>query len=226
MSKLKLLVFAGTAFLPWSIRRFALQKFCGYRIHKTAFISRFAAVIPTRLEMGPESFIGSFTVCKGLDLLHVDEHARIGASNWITGFPLGTGSRHFELDADRKPQLIMGKHSAITSRHIIDCTDEVRIGQFSTLAGFRTQVLTHSIDLKESRQRCKPVSVGNHCFVGTACVLLGGSVLPDRSVLGAHSLLSSAQETPDYLYGGTPAKPVKPIDAASKYFSREAGYVW
>jgi acetyltransferase-like isoleucine patch superfamily enzyme len=225
MSKLAALAYVCAAPLPWRLRRLVLQALCGFVIHKSARISAFALVLPTRLEMGPGSSIGPFTVCKGLELLTLEERALIGAFNWITAFPLGTKNRHFELDTGRKPRLIVERHGAITSRHIIDCTDEVTIGAFSIFAGFRSQILTHSIDLKDSRQRCKPVRIGHHCFVGTACVLLGGSVLPDRSVLGAHSMLSSCFEATNYLYGGVPAKPIKPIEPCDKFFSRDKGYV-
>jgi acetyltransferase-like isoleucine patch superfamily enzyme len=212
--------------LPWSLRRLVLQWCCGFSIHKTARISRFSLVLTSKLEMGPHSEIGAFTVCKGAELLRLEEYAHIGAFNWITGFPLGTGSRHFELDKDRKPQLIVEQHAAVTNRHIIDCTDEVVIGAFSIFAGFRSQILTHSIDLKQARQGCKPVRIGHHCFVGTASVLLGGSALPDGSVLAAHSLLISSFETPHTLYGGVPAKPIKPIEPGGAYFSRTTGYVY
>jgi len=226
MSKLALIVCCAIVPLPWSLRRIILQVVCGFRIHNTAFISRFALVLPNRLEMGPKSYIGPGNVCKGMQLLRLDDFGYIGAFNWITAFPLGTGSKHFELDPQRKPQLIVEQHAAITNRHIIDCTDEITIGAFSTFAGFRSQILTHSIDLNESRQRCRPVHIGHHCFVGTGCVLLGGSSLPDRSVLGAHSLLTSRLEAPGYLYGGTPAKAIKPVDDGAGYFSRTAGFVW
>jgi acetyltransferase-like isoleucine patch superfamily enzyme len=222
---LKQLAYVAAALLPWRFRRLALRTACGFEIDKTAFISRFALVLPTRLEMGPGSFIGAFTVCKGLSLVRLEDHGRIGAFNWITGFPTGTGSRHFDLDPDRKPRLIVERHAAITSRHLIDCTDEVRMGAFSTFAGFRSQILTHSIDLTQSRQRCKPVSIGRHCFVGTGCILLGGSSLPDRSVLGAGSLLNRGQDQPGYLYAGVPAKPIKPIEQGAEYFSRCTGFV-
>ena len=225
MSKLAIFTFAVAAPFPWRLRRLILQAMCGFVIHKTAFISRYALVSSSCLEMGPRSYIGPLTVCKGLALLRLGEHARIGPLNWITAFPLGTTSRHFELDPERKSHLIVEQHAAITSRHLIDCTDEVEIGAFTTFAGFRSQILTHSIDLNQSRQRCKPVHIGHHCFVGTGCVLLGGSSLPDRSVLGAHSLLASRHETSGYFYGGVPAKPIKPTEPEAKYFSRDVGYV-
>lgn len=225
MSKLAMLAFAAAAPLPWRLRRMVLKAACGFVIHKTAFISRFALVLPSRLEMGPNSHIGALTFCKGAELLRLDEYGFIGPLNWITAFPLGTGARHFELDPERKPHLIVGRHAAITSRHLIDCTDEVKIGAFTTFAGFRSQILTHSIDLNQSRQRCKPVHIGHHCFVGTGCVLLGGSSLPDCSVLGAHSLLASRHETSGHFYGGVPAKLIKPIEPEAKYFSRTSGFV-
>jgi acetyltransferase-like isoleucine patch superfamily enzyme len=211
--------------LPWFLRRMLLQTLCGFKIDKTAYISRFALIASFGLEAGPEAYIGPLTICKGLSLLKIGEKGFIGPFNWITAFPLGTKSRHFELNPERKPQLTVERHAAITNRHIIDCTDEVTIGAFSIFAGFRSQILTHSIDLKESRQRCKPVYIGHHCFVGTGCVLLGGSVLPDRCVLGAHSMLASRFDTPGYFYGGVPAKPIKPIEPDDKYFSRDTGFV-
>ena len=225
MSKLAVLACALAAPFPWGMRRLILKALCGFVIHKTAFISRFALVSAAHLEMGPNSRIGPLTVCKGLELLRLAEHARIGPLCWITAFPLGTSSPHFELDPERKSHLIVERHAAITSRHLIDCTDEVIIGAFSIFAGFRSQILTHSIDLNESRQRCKPVRIGHHCFVGTASVLLGGSSLPDCSVLGALSVLTERFETPGYIYGGVPAKPIKPVDPGAKYFSRSAGFV-
>ena len=51
MSKLKFLAVLSTAFLPWVIRRPLLQCLCGYRIHRTASLSRFSLIVPERLHM-------------------------------------------------------------------------------------------------------------------------------------------------------------------------------
>ena len=101
------------------------------------------------------------------------------------------------------------------------------IGAFTTFAGFQSQILSHSIDLAASRQSSQPVTIGEYCFVGTNCVLLGGAVLPDRSVLGAKSLLNKAFTDTGYLYGGVPAKPLQPLPVAdTAYFHREVGMVY
>jgi acetyltransferase-like isoleucine patch superfamily enzyme len=101
----------------------------------------------------------------------------------------------------------------------------VTIGRYSTFAGFRSQILTHSIDLKNSKQSCKPVSIGEYCFVGTGCVILGGSRLPSYSVLGANALLNSSPEDTYSLYAGVPAKKINSIPKSHNYFYRKSGFV-
>jgi serine acetyltransferase len=210
--------------LPWALRRRLLRSALGYSIHPEARIG-WSIVLPAKLIMAQHSYIGHLTLVKGLQHLVLDEHARIGNLNWVTAFPLGTTSAHFQDQPARDPRLHLARHSAITNRHLIDCTDRVSIGEFSTLAGFRTQVLTHSISLGESRQRAAPVSIGRYCFVGTASVLLPRASLADYCVLGAGSVLNKALDEPYWLVAGTPARPVRPLAPDTMYFQRKVGYV-
>jgi acetyltransferase-like isoleucine patch superfamily enzyme len=209
--------------LPWQLRRKFLEKQFGFQIHPTAHIG-FAWILPNRLIMEERSSIGSATVCKNIDLLHLKACATIGRGNWITGFPLGP-SRHFAHQTDRRPELIIGEHSAITNRHLLDCTNSVTIGKFTTFAGFHSQIISHSIDLEQNRQSSEPVRVGNYCFIGTNCVLLGGSALPDFCILGAKSLLNKSFTETYQLYGGVPARPLKSLPRDYKYFQRTEGLV-
>lgn len=209
--------------LPWKMRRSFLEKQFGYKIHPSCRIG-FSCVFPTRLIMEEGSRIEHFTFCKNIDLLHLKAHASIGQGNWITGFPLGL-SRHFAQEKDRRPELILGEHSAITHRHLIDCTNSVTIGNFTTMAGFQSQIVTHRIDIEQNRQASSPVRIGDYCFVGTNCVLLGGSALPDFSVLGAKSLLNKGFSEMYQLYGGVPARPIEKLSPDCKYFRRTKGFV-
>ena len=209
--------------LPWSMRRPFLEKQFGYQLHPTSRIG-LAWVFPDRLIMEANTSIGDLTVCKNLALVHLREHALIGRGNWITGFPLRP-SPHFASETDRRPELIIGEHSAITHRHFIDCTNTITIGRFTTFAGFQSQMLTHSIDIEHSRQASAPIRVGDYCFVGTNSVLLGGAVLPDYSVLGAKSLLNKAFTEPYHLYGGVPAKQLQSLPREYAYFNRTSGFV-
>jgi acetyltransferase-like isoleucine patch superfamily enzyme len=209
--------------MPWPLRRLLLSAVFGYKLDPTAHIG-LAWVFPDRLVLGPFATIGHLTVCKGLSLVQLGAHASIGRGNWITGFPAGN-TRHFSHRTDRRPELLLGDHSAITNRHIIDCTDLVEIGAFSTFAGFRSQILTHSIDLTAGRQSCSPVRIGRFCFVGTGCTLLGGAALPDYSVLAAMSLLNRTHDVPYMLYGGVPARPLSQLNSSMVYFTRTTGFV-
>lgn len=210
--------------LPWSLRRRLLVRGCGYCIHKTARIG-FSLVCPNRLEMGPGSRIGHLTACRpGVELLRLGDHAQIGNLNWITATPL-KDSAFFSDVQDRRPELLVHDEAAITNRHYLDCTASVSIGRFSIFAGCHSQIMSHSIDLAKCRQGATPISIGEFCFVGTASLLLPGAGLPDYSVLGANSLLNKAYTDPYFLYAGSPARPVKPLSAEMKYFTRAAGVV-
>jgi serine acetyltransferase len=217
---MKTLVLLLGVVLPWALKRRLYSAWLGYRIDPSAYIG-LSFVSPRRLEMAAGARIGHLNVAKGLDLIAMEAHASIGNMNWITGFPPGP-SVHFAHVTDRAPELSVGSQAAVTHRHIIDCTHRVRIGAFSTFAGFRSQILTHSIDLSANRQHCAPVTIGERCFVGTACVLLPGSSLPDRSVLAAGAVLARPATEPG-VHGGVPAKWIQPAQGA--YFDRERGFV-
>ncbi len=220
---MKNLLYLIALLLPWGLRRRILAAVFGYTIHPTSRIG-LAWVMPDRLVMGPNSTIGTFTVCKGLGLVHLKDNAVIGKGNWVTGHP-SCESKHFAHQRDRRPELILGEHSSITNRHFIDCTSTVTIGAFSVFAGLRSQILTHSVDFEHCRQSSAPIAIGEYCFVGTDCVLLGGSSLPDHSVLGAKSLLNSQNSEPYWLYAGTPARPVKRLAEDLAFFTRKVGFV-
>ncbi len=209
--------------LPAHFRRAFLESRFGYKIHPSCRIG-FSWIFPTQLIMEEGSRIDHLTVCKNIDLLHVKAHASIGRGNWITGFPLGP-SPHFAEEKERRPELILGEHAAITHRHLIDCTNSVVLGRFTTMAGFQSQILTHSIDLERNRQASAPVRVGDYCFIGTDSVLLPGSVLPDFSVLGAKSLLNKDFSATHQLYAGVPAQPVQSLPPDWQYFRRNEGFV-
>jgi len=175
--------------------------------------------------MANGSKIGNLSFCKGLRLLQMDEYSILGNLNWITGQPLDQNS-FFQHRIDRDPSLIMLVHSSITHRHIIDCTDKIMIGKFSVIAGYRSQFLTHAIDISLSRQDCSPILIGDYCFISTNCVLLPGSSIGNYCVLGASSLLNKAHSSDYTLYGGVPAKPLQSLSKELKFFTRKIGFVY
>jgi acetyltransferase-like isoleucine patch superfamily enzyme len=213
-----------TVLLPWPLKRFMLVRFFKYEIHPSAKIG-FSWIYPKKLVMDSDAKIGLFNVAVHLDLIHIGKYSSISRGNWITGFSSGTLSEHFAHQKDRESNLILGKHSAITKNHHLDCTNVIQIGNFVTVAGYSSQFLTHSINIELNIQDSYPISIGDYCFVGTSSTLLGGSVLPPFSVLGAKSLLNKPFSTPYRLYGGIPATEIKELSCDFKYFNRKRGFV-
>lgn len=212
-------------FLPWSLRRKFLNAKFGYKIHPKAKVG-FSWIFPKYLEMGKGSKIGHLNTAIHLDGIYMNENSKIGRGNWITGFPTKTKSKHFTHQPDRKSELHLGKHTAITKNHHFDCTNMITIGDFCTVAGYHSQFLTHSIDVYENRQSSKPISIGSYAFISTNVVVLGGSQMPSYSVLGAKALLNKSLKDEWTLYGGVPAKPIQEIPRDAKYFTRKDGFVY
>lgn len=212
-------------FLPWFLRRKALQKWFGYEIHPSAKIG-FAWVFPGKLVMAANAKIDHFNVAVHLDKIALGQNAAIGRGNWITGFTTKSTSPHFKHQQNRKAELILGESSNITKNHHIDCTHQIKIGKFATIAGYASQLLTHSINVYENRQDSAPILIGEYTFVSTNVVILGGATLPSYCVLGAKSLLNKAYTEEWKLYGGLPAKAIADIPKTAKYFNRTEGFVY
>ncbi|MHA4847146.1 acyltransferase [Flavitalea antarctica] len=175
--------------------------------------------------MARNSRIDHFTIAVNLSLITMEQNSFIGRSNWITGFPANTDSLHFRHVGNREASLEIGESTAITKNHHLDCTDRIVIGKFTTVAGYRSQFLTHSIDVVENRQDCSPIIIGDYTYVGTNVVILGGATLPSYSVLGAKSVLNKKFDKEWMLYAGVPAIEKKIISEKAKYFTRQEGYV-
>lgn len=223
MLRWKTVAVYATIFLPWPVRRWVLTHLAGYRLHPSSRIG-FALLAPPQLVMEAHSRIGHFTVARGVDLIHLEEHAIIGRLNWITAIP-ASSQVHLTHMAGRAASLRMEEHSAVTHRHLIECSAAVRIGRFATVGGYRSQLMSRWLDVDESRQTAAPITIGAFSLVTTNCILLGGSVFPPRSVLAAMSLLNKRFDDEGCLYGGVPATRLKSLPPDALYFGRPSGPV-
>jgi acetyltransferase-like isoleucine patch superfamily enzyme len=214
-----------TFMLPWFLRRKLLCSIYGFKIHPSAYIG-LSWIFPKVLVMEEGAKIDHFTIAIHLDKIQMGINSSIGRSNWITGFPTEGNSLHFRHQNNRRPELHIGESSNITKSHHIDCTNLIKIGRFSTIAGYNSQFLTHSINITDNRQDSNSIYIGDFTFIGTNVVVLGGSVLPSYSVLAAKSLLNKAFTEDWKLYGGVPANSIKSISKEAKYFTRKDGFVY
>lgn len=210
---------------PWKIRRILLNKLFRFKIAKSAYIG-YSIIMARSLIMDEQTRIGHLVICKRIDLFKMDKCSSVGNLMYITGFPTSNKSV-FQAVKIRKCVLIMEECSTLTSRHFIDCNGGVYIGAFTTVAGIKSQILTHSINVYKNRQEAHPIHIGKYCFVGTGCILLPGTKLPDYSVLGAGAVLTKSFEETACLYAGSPAQKIKRLDInTTLYFQRNERMVY
>jgi serine acetyltransferase len=216
-------LYAASLLLPWYLRRRWLAMWFGYDIHPTSRIG-YSLVMPGHLVLAEGARIGHMTVCRQLDLVELGPYATVGQFNWITGAPADDPDLYQHVP-HRQAQLIMGPHSALTSRHYADCANSITIGAFSTVAGIRSQFFSHGIDVEQSQQSATPITIGAYVMVGTGSTFLSGASVPDYSVVGAGSIVTRPLTESYYLYAGTPAKPIRKLSPDLKYFRRTRGPV-
>ncbi len=209
--------------LPWPLRRQLLRWTFGYELHPKSRIGLSIVDVDT-LRMGQDSRIGHFNIIHGLEHVDIGEASLVGKFNWISGAPT-SGATIFLHEPGRKSILVVGREAAIVNWHMIDCADTVEFGPFSVLSGTGSQILTHGVEIEESRQKCAPVRIGAYTFVGTRCVILKGAQLADFCVIAAGSVCTFKTSEPYGLYGGVPAKRIRDLPKEAAFFNRSRGVV-
>jgi acetyltransferase-like isoleucine patch superfamily enzyme len=225
--------------LPWRLKR-GLYRLMGHSIDPTArvglsliladhielgpgaSIGHLNLILVERLQMGEQASIRHVNLLRHCDLVRLDELAVIGGLNLVNG--IGRGSQFLD-GIERFPALILGPHACITYGHFFDTTATVELKGYSAMAGWGSQVISHSLDFTTARQICAPVTVEEYAFTGTRVVMLPGAVLPSHSMLGTNSVLDRPQEQTYRLYAGTPAKVIQELDEDMAWFTREVGII-
>ena len=212
----------GLMFFPWRLKRWVYCRVFGFDVSRDAYVG-FSYVDVQSMTLRDGAAIGAFTVIRNLHCLDLGVGAKVGTFNWVFGMCAAGGS--FAEETQRRSSLVLGAGAAVTSRHLLDCIDSIEIGMFTTVAGFRSQFLTHGIDLSKNRQGCAPIKIGSYCFIGTGVIVLKGVCIPDRSVIGAGSVVTRSLESPGYFYAGNPATARRSVSEGDRYFSRSASRV-
>lgn len=211
---------------PWPLRRILLCKIFGFELSPKSHIG-ISILLAKKVILHQYAKIGSLTFSKAIDKIEIGEHSSIGSLNFITGFSTSIKNfKHFKHIKERKCEIILGKHTAITSRHFFDCNGGIYIGNYSEVAGYQSLFLTHSIDVYQCRQDAQPIIIGDYVFIGTRCTFLKGSIVPSYTIIGACALVNKKLTENYVLYAGVPAKKVKEIKEKCLFFNREQGFVF
>jgi acetyltransferase-like isoleucine patch superfamily enzyme len=204
------------AFLPMPIKRLVAKWIYKWDIHPTAYIGPSVLTVKT-LTMGPGASIGGRNVITNLNELRMGEGASIGSGNMIKGW----WNHPTDTLATRNPAVLMDHHSQIASYHYIDCVDTLDMGPHAVIAGFKSTVLTHSMDIVRDKYVTGPVVLGPYAGVLSGCMLLAGTRVPARSIISAGSVVMTKLTQEYTLYRGNPAEPVRRLPETLGYFKRE-----
>lgn len=206
---------------PGRLKRAALRYLFGWEIDESAWIGVSVFMNVKHARIGSGARIGHGNVLRNLLYLELGEGAAIGRWNWITAAQAFLD----QPQAEDRGRLVVGPHAGITLRHYIDCPGGIEVGAFTTLAGVRSTILTHQIDIRSNYQITLPVKIGSYCYIGSDVRIVPGSKIPDRCVVAMGSVVAGELPESDMLYGGVPARPLKKVDEGA-YFSRNTRHAW
>lgn len=173
------------------------------------------------LVIGPGAVIKGFNVLRNLELCEFGANSVVGQWNWISAAP-------FLVAPSSNPNagnFRLGYESSLTSRHYIDASGGVQIGEFSTIAGVRSTFMSHAIDVEANEMTTGSIIVESYSMVGSNVKLVMGASVPARSIVAMGSIVTPGLTETDRLYAGSPAVAKKVLNPAG-YMVRQTGRVY
>lgn len=205
--------------LPASYSKNRLLSMLGHSIHRDAAINPILVIGGTRIHACAGSSVGSLTVFRNVDV-YLGEGATVGQLNWISSAPFLMESAR----GSKSGRLSLDDHAAIMNRHYVDASGGVSLGAYSILAGVRSTLMTHGIDVNDNVLDTEEIRIGAYAMVGGNCNFVLGAVVPPYSIVAMGSTVVRGLSDPNGFYAGVPAKFKKTIEGGD-FFSRTVGSV-
>ena len=132
-------------------------------------------------------------------VLHID-----GTVHFSGKASLGSGSA---LIVSRGGELCMGKEFRITADTAIICEKSITIGE-GFLSSWENLIMDsdrHNIFNKEGEllNPPRPITIGNHVWLGCRTTVLKGTVIPDNCIAAAGSVLTGTFHEPGAIIGSS-----------------------
>lgn len=149
-------------------------------------IGHFNIILNQKMYLKSKSVIGYLNILKGPFSLMLKEKSAIGNKNYITRGAKGITYGNSVLE--------LGLLTKITTGHHLDLTQSIKFGNFSILAGVRSQMWTHGYvheDKGEGRFRVDgKIEIGNNVYIGSGSIFNPGIKVNDAIHIGAGSIVS------------------------------------
>lgn len=214
----KELIALGCGLLPASRIKNRLLVLLGHSVDASSTIKPVFLLGSTRVRTGPNSRLGSLNVIRNVQLSLASD-AVIGQLNWISSAPFLVQSS----ESVESGRLELGAHASIMNRHYIDCSGGLILGPYSILAGVRSTVMSHGIDVGLNKLIARPIKIGDYAMVGGNSNLVLGAEVPSHSLVAMGSTVVRGLTETRAFYAGTPAKYRKAVEG--EFFHRAQGEV-
>ena len=155
-------------------------------------IGHFNLVLNEDLELEKNSKIGYLNILKGPFKIYLKERAALGNKNYLTRAKKGITYGDSILQ--------LGILTKITTGHHLDMTRNISIGDFSILAGIRSQLWTHGYyhsSVGADRIRIDgEIHIGDNVYVGSGCIFNPGVKIANAIHIGGGCTISKNLENP------------------------------
>ena len=151
-------------------------------------VGHFNLILNEHLELGKNSRIGYMNILKGPFKILLKERAALGNKNYLTRAKNGITYGDCILR--------LGILTKITTGHHLDMTRSIFIGDFSILAGIRSQLWTHGYyhsNIGADRIRIDgEIHIGDNVYVGSGCIFNPGVKIANAVHIGGGCTISKS----------------------------------
>ncbi|MCX7825229.1 MAG: acyltransferase [Verrucomicrobiae bacterium] len=136
----------------------------------------------------------------------------------LLGAQIGRGVRCYGkiiLHGDPR-NLTIGEGAALSAYVLLNCRDRLTIGKGAVVSAF-AQIYTAGLDLTQRPPRdhaSAPVVIEDYAWLAGNVIVSAGVTVGKYSCVAAGSVVTEDVK-PGWLYGGVPAKPIKPLEAVA-----------
>ena len=199
--KIKLVLAHIIGLMPTNkVRCFLYRKLFKYKIHqsylgwKTVLCVDYAELI--------ECSIGRRNTFVGPMRVTIMKDSSIGSMNV---FNCGWWTKEEQFEAanyDRRLQI--GMKTLITGNHYFDVVGSFILGNYSWIAGTGSQFWTHGARVKD-----RNITIGEHCYLGSAIRFAPGSSIGDNCIVGLGSIVTKRFPINNAIIAGHPANAIR-----------------